>query len=73
MGGIKGKQILHIATNGEFVPDRANNSYLLLGTGDKLTIPDIGKLRLLRDVNMVVLSACQTALGGSSDCVEISG
>jgi tetratricopeptide (TPR) repeat protein len=70
---LKGKQILHIATHGEFVPGRANNSYLLLGTGDKLTIPDIERLRFLGDVNMVVLSACQTALGGSSDGVEISG
>lgn len=70
---LKDKQILHIATHGEFLPGRAHNSYLLLGTGDKLTIPDIARLQFLGDVHMVVLSACQTALGGTSDGVEISG
>jgi CHAT domain-containing protein len=66
---------LHIATHGEFVPGDAEQSYLLLGTGDKLPIPDIKKLKsLLSDIELVVLSACQTALGGpGQDGNEING
>lgn len=68
------RQILHIATHSEFVPGRAYKSFLLLGTGEKLAIPDIEKWLNLRDVNLVVLSACETALGGSGlDGREISG
>lgn len=68
------RQILHIATHAEFVPGRAYKSFLLLGTGEKLAIPDIEKWLNLRDVNLVVLSACETALGGAGlDGREISG
>lgn len=71
---LRGQQILHIATHGDFKPGRPEESYLVLGTGDKLAIPEISTLRSLSDVNLVVLSACETALGGEgTDGVEING
>ncbi|MBD2579400.1 CHAT domain-containing protein [Oscillatoria sp. FACHB-1406] len=70
---LRGHQILHIATHGNFQPGRPEDSYLLLGTGDKLAIPEIAKLPALNDLHLVTLSACETALGGEgNDGVEIN-
>lgn len=71
---LYGHKILHIATHGAFVPGSADKSYLLLGNGEKLAIPDIATLQDLADVHLVVLSACETALGGpAQDGTEIAG
>ncbi len=68
-----GKNILHLATHGKFVPGRKKSSYLLLGNGDKLVIPQIQTLAGLSNIHLVVLSACQTALANShQDGVEIA-
>jgi len=66
--------IVHIATHGKFVSGDAEQSFLVLGNGEKLPIPEIEKFRGLSKLHLVVLSACQTALGGSiGDGTEIAG
>jgi CHAT domain-containing protein len=70
---LVGHKILHIATHGKFVSGRPEDSFLVLGTGEKLTIPEINTLQDLSNIHLVVLSACQTALGGDQEGVEISG
>ena len=69
---LTGHQILHIATHGSFTPGE-NASFLVLGTGDKLTISQINTL-YFSGIRLVVLSGCQTALGGpGADGIEIAG
>ena len=72
---LEGVQFLHIATHGQFVAGDRNASYLLMGNGEKLPIPEVEVLkRYLKDVHLVVLSACQTALGGpDEEGLEIAG
>jgi CHAT domain-containing protein/Flp pilus assembly protein TadD len=67
--------ILHLATHGIFRAKNLDASYLVLGDGKPLTIPMIdAELPNLANIHLVVLSACQTGLGGANqDGVEISG
>jgi CHAT domain-containing protein/tetratricopeptide (TPR) repeat protein len=72
---VAAHRVLHIATHAEFVPGRKEESYILLGDGSPLRIPDIERIeRRLNNLHLVVLSACQTALGGpDQDGAEIAG
>ncbi|MEO0373369.1 MAG: CHAT domain-containing protein, partial [Cyanobacteria bacterium P01_A01_bin.17] len=69
------KQFLHIATHGEFVSGSRYESYLLMGDGEKLLIPEISQLgSALKGIHLAVLSACQTGLGGADEeGLEVAG
>ncbi|NJN22875.1 MAG: CHAT domain-containing protein, partial [Leptolyngbya sp. RL_3_1] len=68
-----GHQVLHIATHGVFVAGEQEGSYLVTGDGTPLPITDIRRFEGLAQVHLVVLSACETALGGTNqDGIEIS-
>jgi CHAT domain-containing protein/tetratricopeptide (TPR) repeat protein len=55
--------ILHLATHAAFVPGAASNSFILFGDGNIATLEDI-RSWTLNNLDLVVLSACETGLGG---------
>lgn len=72
---VQQHRILHIASHAEFVAEAKDASYILSGKGQPLTIADLGSIDLQFDnLHLVVLSACQTALGSTAlDGTEIAG
>ncbi len=65
--------IVHIASHFKLVPGRETDSFLLLGDGSSLNLAEIRKGRSYRfgGVDLLTLSACQTARGGDSDGGEV--
>lgn len=65
--------ILHIASHFNLEPGQEDDSFLLLGDGAHLPLSKIRSTRALRfqGVDLLTLSACQTARGG--DGAEIDG
>jgi CHAT domain-containing protein len=63
----EGFPLVHIASHFTFRPGDANDSFLLLGDGDHLTLAEIQALpdSLLAGVDLLTLSACETADGGA--------
>ncbi|MGB6301495.1 MAG: tetratricopeptide repeat protein [Rivularia sp. (in: cyanobacteria)] len=55
--------IVHFATHAAFVPGDASKSFILFGDGDIANLKEIGNWTL-NNVDLVVLSACQTGIGG---------
>ncbi|HLO86095.1 MAG TPA: CHAT domain-containing protein [Nostocaceae cyanobacterium] len=55
-------KIVHLATHGMLDKDNPESSFILFGNGERATLKDIENWSL-PNVDLVVLSACQTALG----------
>ncbi|MCB1377592.1 MAG: CHAT domain-containing protein [Alphaproteobacteria bacterium] len=68
-------KLLHVASHFKFVPGNETDSFLLLGDGAPLTLAQIRKGRGFRfgGVDLLTLSACETAKGGDGDEVESFG
>ncbi len=67
-------RILHIATHGKFVSEDPEQSFLVLGNGQPLKVPDIRNLSNLGSIHLAVLSACETAKGGQDkEGIEVAG
>jgi len=66
--------VLHVGTHFRLRPGNAIRSFLLLGDGARLTLDAIGSLDF-GGIDLVTLSACETAMGGAlaSDGREVEG
>ena len=70
---MKTSNIIHLATHAAFVEGSPDNSFILLGNGDRISLREVSEWDL-PNVTLVVLSACQTALGGNlGNGIEILG
>jgi CHAT domain-containing protein len=69
----KRPQLLHVASHFKFVPGNETDSFLLLGNGDALSLATIRKKRGFRfgGVDLLTLSACETAKGGDAEGDEV--
>jgi filamentous hemagglutinin family protein len=65
--------IIHLATHADFIPGPLSNSYIQLWE-DKLRLTQLRQLRLNEpQVEMMVLSACRTALGNEEAEIGFAG
>jgi len=68
--------IIHLATHAQFEPGPPEHSFILFGNGEIKTLTDLdGGWLTLRNADLVVLSACETALDSavSQEGAEILG
>ncbi len=56
--------VIHLATHAAFVPGSPDDSFILFGNGDRVTLSEVQDTWLMTNVDLVVLSACETGVGG---------
>jgi len=66
--------IVHLATHGKFLIGKPDNSFLLMGDGQSINLKEIKNLPM-SNVDLVVLSACETGLGltNQANGIEVLG
>ncbi|CAN1209164.1 hypothetical protein TUMEXPCC7403_03010 [Tumidithrix helvetica PCC 7403] len=64
--------ILHLATHAEFNLGNPDNSFIIFGNGDTVRLSEIVDWKM-SNIDLIVLSACQTGVGKLGDGVEILG
>ncbi|MEL6136233.1 MAG: CHAT domain-containing protein [Cyanobacteria bacterium J06626_23] len=64
--------VVHLATHAAFLVGQPEDSFILFGDGDYATLREVETWQL-SNVDLVVLSACETGLGGLGDGREILG
>ncbi|MEY3219170.1 MAG: hypothetical protein RIT27_527 [Pseudomonadota bacterium] len=69
----KGFPVLHIASHFVFQPQTDQDAYLLLGNADILTLAQIRNNYDFNSVDLLTLSACQTAVGNQHKGKEVEG
>ena len=57
--------VVHFATHAAFVPGLPEDSFILFSNGDRVTLRDIQDNWFLTNVDLMVLSGCETGLGGT--------
>ncbi|NEQ51377.1 MAG: DUF2225 domain-containing protein [Leptolyngbya sp. SIO3F4] len=69
---LQGHNVVHLATHAAFIPGQPEESFILLGDGDTITLKELRNWSL-PNVDLVVLSACQTGISHIEDGLEILG
>jgi CHAT domain-containing protein len=69
---FKDHNILHLATHAEFNTGTPDNSFIIFGNGDKIRLNEITDWQI-PNIDLIILSACQTGVGKLGDGVEILG
>lgn len=69
----QGFPVLHIASHFVFQPQTDQDAYLLLGNSDILTLAQIRNEYNFNSLDLLTLSACQTAVGSIGKGKEVEG
>ncbi|MFN4832658.1 MAG: CHAT domain-containing protein [Pseudanabaena sp.] len=69
---FKNHNILHLATHAEFNSGAPDNSFIIFGNGDKIRLNEITDWQI-PNIDLIILSACQTGVGKLGSGVEILG
>jgi CHAT domain-containing protein len=69
---FKNHNILHLATHAEFNTGAPDQSFIIFGNGDKIRLNEIADWQM-PNIDLIILSACQTGVGNLGSGVEILG
>ncbi len=69
----EGRPVLHIASHFKFTPGTEADSYLVMGDGGHLSLQQIRQDDFQFNVDLLTLSACETAVGDNARGQEVEG